>query len=189
MPRMIVPQFQKFPAEGAIIGRLAVGYGSLESVLSSCVGMAKDDIDTVIKVMFRARGETQRIDVADAIGRPLYRALGLEDMFSEAIADMRFCMKIRNQYSHCQWHDDLTGRLCFVDMEEIAKPHAIITDLLGLTFHYLVVDLLTEQEAYFVYVEDCLLFLNYDGRRLRGQFPSHALSKPKKVPRPPLFLP
>jgi hypothetical protein len=188
MAAMIVPEFQTFKEEGIIIGRLLAGYGSLESTLSSCVGMAKHDIDTVIKVMFRARGETQRIDVADAIGRPLYRKLGLANEFSEAIADMRFCLKIRNQFAHCQWHDDNTGRLCFVDMEEIAKPDTFIHDLTALTFNYLTLALLKEQEAYFVYVADCLLFLNYEGRRLAGKPSIPARSKPKKVPKPPLYI-
>jgi hypothetical protein len=188
MPRLIVPQFAQFSAEGEIIGRLTSGYGSLESALSSCVAMGRDDLDMVIKAMFRARGETQRIDIADAMGRPAYKTLGFAGMFSEAIADMRFCLKVRNQFSHCQWHI-AAHRLCFVDMEEIAKEHPIITNFDNLTFHYLDLETLTRQEAYFVYVGDCLLYMNYEGRKLRGQFPSHALVKPKKAARPPLFLP
>lgn len=188
MRRMIVPEFQKFSAEGALIGRLLAGYGSLENALTSCVAMGRDDLDMVVKAMFRPRGETQRIDIADAIGRGSYRDLGFENLFSEAIADMRYCLKIRNQFAHCHWHDDMTGRLCFIDMQEIAIPHAVITNLLSLTFHYVTTPMLEEQEAYFVYVADCLLFLNYDGRRKRGQFPSHALSLPKKMQRPPLYI-
>ncbi len=186
MTRMIVPEFQRFAEEGVVIGRLLAGYGSLESALSSCVAMARDDLDMVLKAMFRARGETQRIDIADAIGRPSYRTLGMETMFSEAIADMRYCLKVRNQYAHCNWHDDLTGRLCFIDMEEIARPHEIIKDLRGLTFHYLDGMLLRDQESYFIYVGDCLLYLNYEGRKKAGKLSTHALSKPPKVARPPL---
>jgi hypothetical protein len=186
---MIVPEFARFSAEGAVIGRLLAGYGNLESALSSCVAMAKNDLNMVLKAMFRARGETQRVDIADAIGRPAYGALNLETMFAEAISDIRYCLKIRNQYAHCQWHDDLTGRLCFIDMEEIAKPNAVITDLLGLTFHYLTPILLTEQEGFFVYVADCLLYLNYEGRLRAGRISNHSRLKPKKVTRPPLRIP
>jgi hypothetical protein len=186
---MIVPQFQKFAAEGVLIGRLLAGYGSVESALSSCVAMGRNDIDMVLKAMFRARGETQRIDIADAIGRPSYRNLRMEAMFSEAIGDMRFCLKIRNQYSHCHWHDDLSGRLSFVDMEEIAKSNAIITIPFNLTFHYLDAQLLTEQEAYFEHIAQCLLYLNYEGRQRAGIISSHAFAKPKKVARPLLYLP
>jgi hypothetical protein len=186
---MIVPEFQRFSAEGAIIGRLLAGYGNLESALSSCVGMARDDIDMVIKAMFRPRGETQRIDVADALGRGAYRALALENQFSEAIADMRFCLKIRNQFAHCQWHDDRTGRLCFVDMQEIAEQNTVIVNLLGLTFHYITVPLLTEQETYFEYVGGCLLFLNFEGQRKVGKISTPPQPIPKKVQRPLPWLP
>jgi len=40
---MIVPEFQKFTAEGVIIGRLLAGYGPLESALSSSVVMVRND--------------------------------------------------------------------------------------------------------------------------------------------------
>jgi hypothetical protein len=123
-----------------------------------------------------------RIEIADAIGRPAYRAVALEPVFSEAVADMRFCLKIRNQFSHCQWHDDLSGRLCFVDMEEIAKSNATITIPFNLTHHYLDTALLIEQEAYFVYVGDCLLYLVYEGRARAGKFASHTRIRPKKYP-------
>ena len=186
---MIVPEFQRFSQEGTLVGRLVVGYGSLESALSSCVAMARDDLDMVLKTMFRTRGETQRIEIADAIGRPSYRALGMETVFSEAIGDLRYCLKIRNQYAHCQWHDDLTGRLCFVDMEEIATPHKIIQDLRGLTFHYLTVELLADQESFFVYVGACLLYLNFEGRRKAGKISTPRHAKPKKAIRPPLHIP
>jgi hypothetical protein len=186
---MIVPEFGTFKQEGVIIGRLVTGYGALESTLSSCIAMGIGDFNVAIKTMFRARGETQRIEIADALGRPAYMDMGLGDMFSEAIADMRFCLKIRNQYAHCQWHDDNSGRICFVDMEDIAKEHAVLTNFLGLTFHYLTPTLLAEQEKYFEYVADCFLFLNYEGRRLAGTISTQIRSRPKKVLRPPLHVP
>jgi hypothetical protein len=111
MPAMIVPQFQKFASEGVLIGRLLAGYGSLESVLSGAVGMLRRDLDMTIKAMFRPRGETQRIEIADALGRQPFSAVGFGNQFSEAIAGTRYCLKIRNQFAHCHWHDDLTGPL------------------------------------------------------------------------------
>ena len=185
---VIVPEFRRFREEGIIIGRLLAGYGSLESALSSCVAMARNDIDMVLKAMFRTRGETQRVEIADAMRRPVFRAIGLENMFSETIGDMRYCLKIRNQFSHCQWHDDGSGNLCFVDMEEIAKSSAVITDLRGLTFHYVELALLILHEAYFIYTADCLLYLNYEGRLRAGTIASHERSRPRKVTRPPLHI-
>lgn len=189
MPQVVVPEFRKFPAEIAIIGRLLAGYGALESALSFCVAAAVGDLDMAVKAMFRPRGESQRVDIADAIGRGAYRKLKMEQRFSEAIADMRFCLKVRNQFAHCLWHDDNSGRLCFVDMQEIAEGNAVINDLLGLTFHYVTVPLLEEQESYFVYVGQCLHFLNFEGRYKQRLIAKTSLKAPKKAQRPLLWLP
>jgi hypothetical protein len=74
-------------------------------------------------------------------------------------------------------------------MQEIAIPNTVITDFRNLTFHYVDVPLLEKQKAYFVYIADWLLYLNYEGRRLAGEFPSHAVPNPKRVARPPLYIP
>ena len=71
--------------------------------------------------MFRVRGETARINVGDALGRQAYDKLGLRTDFELAVSAMRYCLKIRNQYAHCNWYDDRTGRLAFVNVEDIAK--------------------------------------------------------------------
>jgi hypothetical protein len=192
MARLIVPQFHDFPEEAAILGQLLAGYGSLEYALSLCVGMARNDLDMVIKAMFRPRGETQRIQVADALGRAPYRKADLENEFSEAIAGMRFCLKIRNQYAHCQWHTPLEKPLCFIDMQEIAEPNKIIADFNRLTFHYIDATLLAEQEMFFVYVGDCFQFLNWEGRKRAGTVASDTIvipsEMPKKMQRPRLYI-
>jgi hypothetical protein len=110
----------------AIIGRLLSGYGDLEFDLCTCVAEAMDDLDMVLQAMFRARGESQRIDIADAIGRKPYRARNLETQFSEMVAGLHHCRKIRNQFSHCNWFDDKSGALAFIDLESNAKKHTII---------------------------------------------------------------
>jgi hypothetical protein len=189
MPKLIVPGFKKFATEGEIIGRLVMGYGSLENSLTSCIAMGIGNLDTAIKTLFQIRGETRRVNEADKLGLPAYRGLGFEPMFKEAIDDMRYCLQIRNQYAHGFWHEDLTGRLCFVNMEEIATDTAPITDLLGLTFNYIDVPLLIEQEDYFVYVADTFLFMNYEGRKMQRQFAAHAVPRPTKIARPHLYLP
>ena len=93
--------FAKFHDEAAIIGRLLAGYADLEIDLMHCAQVVRDDLDTVLKSMFRARGETVRIDIADAFGRQHYGALGLASEFAMAIGAVRHCLKIRNQYAHC----------------------------------------------------------------------------------------
>jgi hypothetical protein len=72
-PLVVMPAFHRFPNEAAMIGRLLAGYAELEIGLLHCVSVVREDFDAVLKSMFRTRGETRRIDVADALGRQLYR--------------------------------------------------------------------------------------------------------------------
>ena len=183
-----MPVFDRFPQEAALVGKILAGYGEIEFELCSCVAAAQDDLDMVFKAMFRPRGETQRIDIADALGRKRYRASGLEQIFSEAIGDTRYCLKIRNQYSHCTWHDDLTGHLAFVELEEIAAKHEVI-DLRALTTKHLDIHTLTEQHNYFRRVINCLTYLNFEIRRQAGSVTSHPFRVPQKVRRPLLHIP
>src|SRR6266849_11095561 len=81
MSRSILPPFDTFQAEAAIIGKLLAGYTTLEVGLMHCIQVVRDDFDAVLKAMFRARGETQRIDVADALGRHFYHDRGLGTEF------------------------------------------------------------------------------------------------------------
>lgn len=122
MARTILLPFQSpFDKEGAIIGRLLAGYTNLEVGLLHCVQVVRDDFDSVLKAMFRTRGESQRIDIADALGRYYYHDHKLGTKFEMAIGAMRHCLRIRNQYAHCVWWDDRSGKLSFANLEEIAK--------------------------------------------------------------------
>jgi hypothetical protein len=189
MVPMLLAPFATFREEGRFIGRLLLAYGEIENALCSCVAMARGDMDAVIKAMYRPRGEGARVDIADALGRAPYKKHGLETQFSEAIGGVRRCLKIRNQFAHCNWHDDNTGRLSFIDMQEIAEGNAVIADLSHLTLRYLDVPLLLQQEAFFAYVANLLVFLNFEGQKLAGRISSHPYAAPPKVPPPPPYLP
>ncbi len=71
----IMSAFDKFPIEGATIGRLLAGYGELELYLCMCVGEIQADSTMVFKTMFRTHGASQRIDIADAIGRQPFESI------------------------------------------------------------------------------------------------------------------
>jgi hypothetical protein len=64
--------FSKFPTELGLVGHLLLAYGELEFDLMHCVSVVRGDLDAVLKTMDRARGETQRLDIAGALGRPSY---------------------------------------------------------------------------------------------------------------------
>ena len=165
---------QKFPAEAAAVGRLLAGYADLEISLMHCVQMARGgDLDTVLKAMFGSRGETQRINTANTLGKPAYDSVGLGSRFSTAISDMKFCLRIRNCYAHSLWHDANTGYLAFVNLEELAKAPSRVTNLLGLTIRYLDMNILTEQERYLDFVDHSISFLNYESRYLKGDSASN----------------
>jgi hypothetical protein len=93
----MMPAFHRYPKEATIIGRLLAAYPELEIDLLNCVSVARRDFDAVLKAMFRARGETPRINIGDALGRQLYHQKGLGTDFEMAVGAMRYCLKIRNQ--------------------------------------------------------------------------------------------
>jgi hypothetical protein len=189
MGRSILAPFDTFQAEAAIIGKVLAGYTTLEVGLMHCVQVVRDDFDAVLKAMFRARGETQRIDVADALGRYFYHDRGLGTEFEMAVGSVRYCLKIRNQYAHCVWYDDKSGKLAFVNLEEIAKRNDRLPDLTSLTVLHVDAPLLIDQEAYFVYADALLAWTNYEGRLRDGKIRSNPLQKPSPMKQPPMNIP
>jgi hypothetical protein len=120
-----------------------------------CLCGVLGDQDTAVRTLFRTRGEEGRILVADALMRGRYQAAGLGPAFSEAIADMGYCRQIRNQFAHCHWYDSESTGLAFVQLENTAKGHAPVT----LDFRSIGAGILMRQEKYFVYVRNCLFYL------------------------------
>jgi hypothetical protein len=106
-----------------------------------------------------------------------------------AIGAVRYCLQIRNQYAHCNWYDDYSGQLAFVNLEELAKLHVPVADLRSLTVHHVDVSLLQAQEAYFVFADRFVGWLNYEVRRRAGILANNPVPKPKQLTRPPLHLP
>jgi hypothetical protein len=65
-----MPSFLTYSDEAKIIGNLLAGYTDLEVGLLNCIQVVRAfEFDTVLKAMFRVRGETNRIKIADALGR------------------------------------------------------------------------------------------------------------------------
>jgi hypothetical protein len=187
--RSILSPFLKFPDQAAIIGRLSAGYTTLEVGLMNCVQVVREDFDAILKAMFRVRGETARIDIADALGRHFYDDRGLGTEFGMAIGAVRHCLKIRNQYSHCVWSDDNSGNLAFVNVEEISRDNARVVDFQSLTILHVDVPILQAQEEYFVYTDELLAWTNYEGRLGDGKIKTNPLMKPNQIRQPALHMP
>jgi hypothetical protein len=180
---------ERFPDEMRIIGQLLTDYVELEISLMNCVQVVHDDLDGVFKAMFRPRGETKRIDIADGLGRTSYEKWGLGTEFAMAIGAMRHALKIRDQYSHCIWQASV-NELKFGGLEELASDNQPLSDLDDVAFKEITLDLLEEQYAYFVYTDHLLRWVNYEGRALANKITSaNLLSKPEPRAQPDLYIP
>jgi hypothetical protein len=143
--------FVNYPQEGAIIGAILAGYGELDYQCSHCLSSALQDREGAFRAFFRLRGEEQRIEIADALMRAHYEQAELKDKYDTAINGLRWCKKIRNQYSHYHWAGfDKTAGLFFTNMEIPAKLQRG-----EIIFHMRHVDvgLLRKQEEYFDYTQ------------------------------------
>jgi hypothetical protein len=63
-----------------------------------------------------------------------------------------------------------------------------LINLIGVAIHYVDARFLSEQDAYFTYVEDSLVFLNSEGRRAQGES-IRPVPVPKSLARPLLYKP
>jgi hypothetical protein len=180
--------FTKFSDEGIFIGRLLAAYADLELSLFHCVNVTRDDFDTVYKAMFKERGESRRINMADIFGKQNYHNLGLGTQFEMAISSVRYCLKIRNQYAHCIWYDDYSGSLAFANLEEGTESNKIVQDFKELTIRHIDVATLVLQEQYFEYTDTLLAWVNFEGRRAAGKPSMPSQLAPKQLKQPPLYL-
>jgi len=183
--------FNRFPDETARVGRMLASYSILELDLLHCVHMGTGDFDAAMKSMFGKRGETRRINDAATLGKPIYDGLGLGKEFGDGVEALRACLKIRNQYAHCTWWDDLSGQLAFANLEDIADDPALqVSDLGHLPPLHVDLALLREQEGFFDYTDALLAWVNYEGRHRRGLLQSGSVpARPTPQAAPRLHLP
>ena len=183
------PIHTRFPKEMAVIGRLLVDYGELELDLMNCVQVMRGyDLNSVLKTMFRIRGETNRIDIADALGRVPYTSANMTTEFDTVISAMRQCLRIRNRYAHAFWHDPNQGKdLCYVSLEELAKEADEVRDLTALTFFFIDETLLLQQEWFFEYTRALINYVNHQGRFNSGTLRQQIFPLPAAVTPPPFL--
>lgn len=184
----ILRAFQNFPNEAALIGRMLAGYADLEIDLMHCAKSVRGDLDLALKTMFRGRGNAQRIDMADALARQAYQAIGLGQDFERAIGVVRYCLKIRNLYAHCTWWNDNSGQLAFANLEDLARLNVPINDLHGLNVHHVTEPHLQTQFSYFEYADDLLIGVIQEGNRRAGRPAYPGITIPAAVAQPAMFL-
>ena len=176
-------------AEGLIIGTLMAGYGELEMEICGCLITSEYNFDMPVREVFGETGAEKPIERVKKLLKQDYTNAGLFAELSEALADMDYCRKIRNQYAHCQWYWTSKEGLCFVNLEDLAKQSGTIT---GLTKgkRPINVSLLKQQEAFFTYVKFRLrhigdLYKAWDAKKAKGSRPAiHISPKQPKIAQP-----
>jgi hypothetical protein len=136
----------------------------------------------------RSCGETRRINLADAFGRQYYEALGLGTEFAMVIGAARHFLSIRNQFAHSNLYDDHSGKLAVVNLEELAKLNVPVKDPTSLTVHHVDVPLLQDMEAFFIYTDGLIAWVNNEGRYRDKKLNMNPLAKPRQMREPPLHL-
>jgi hypothetical protein len=179
----------EYPEEAAIVGRMLLGYGEIEYVVSLCLENAFADPQTAFRLMFRSRGESQRISIAETILQPLFIAQGLGKHFSETFRAISHCRTIRNQYAHCHLISKLlhtTDDFAFTSFEDAANANG---GEIQFRLRLASKDLLGQQEQYFSLTMDALAYLNDQYQARAKKLPSRNLVMPALPERPPLHNP
>src|SRR3954454_10136682 len=186
---MILAPFKNFPAEDEIIGRLLAGYGELEADLVICVQTPSGNFDSVFKAIFRHRPLTERINEAERLGSAAFNGLKLGNDFNEAIASMRHCLRVRNQYAHSvRGHDPKPWRLAYTDLEDLAKQNATIPDLHTIPPKHVDLQLLQNQDRFFFYTSILLSHLTSESQIRAGKSSRCGFARPRQMLPPPLHI-
>jgi hypothetical protein len=180
------PSLLRFPDEAAIIGRMVVGFGELEVMTCRVAAKANSHPTHVLKMLYSLRSTSARIISARLLMEPHYEAANLAKPQNITMDAVLACLKIRNQYAHCNWAEtDPKAGLFFADLQDSAKRQDWFT-----SWKHVDVPLLAQQEAFFSDVRGALLFLEADLEHNRnGWLGNHGLAEPLVLPEPPLHNP
>ena len=177
--------FEEYPEEGMIVGRLVVGYGELEYDLMLCLSDCVGDIITAVRLLYRIRSESSRLEIADSLLRPYFKKYDLANEYSEVCVALKFCKTVRNAFAHSHWTPTLRG-LFFSDLERAAESK----DGGGMVrIRHIDGAILKQQEEYFVYCQEILNFLHVEAQRRNGLQIEKLYSMPKALQKPLLCTP
>src|ERR1700722_12359280 len=152
------PAFDRHPREGKVVGKLLASFSEIEFAVCRNAGHAAQLPDQINKALYRLRATSSRIAAADAIARPVFRSVGLGEEYLTAYAMVGICLRIRNQFAHCNWADLNDSELFFADLQEAADA----PEGFELMWRHASLDVLMSQEAYFALTMEWLSFLDID---------------------------
>ena len=175
------PALERFPAESEIIGGMVVGFAEPEIMVCNVAGLALNDSDLILKTLYGLRSTSARINTADTLMQPAFRAVGMANEQAKALTAVRYCVRIRNQYAHCNWGNKPAG-LCFADLQKSAKGEEWSPD-----WRHIDVPLLAAQEAYFGHARHLLFYLEHELAVRRGTLQSNPFPVPPEAAPPPEY--
>jgi hypothetical protein len=182
----INPAFDRFPREAHFVGRILACFGEIEFSVCRNAGHASGMPDDAIpKALYRLRATSSRLDAADAIMRPVFALNGLIDEYRIADAGIGHCVRLRNQYAHCNWADNETEGLFFADLQGAAGAEIGFE----LSFRHVDVPLLESQYAFFAYVMEWLSFLDIELGVRTKRLSTLSWPRPLELSPPPLHNP
>jgi hypothetical protein len=111
--------FQFFPKEAKRIGIIIASYGWIEFILAYCTGHAIGGEEHGLRTIFRLNSNEARINTAESLLFPICNRRDHATKLKEAIAAVKHCKSIRNQYAHAHF-EARRGKhgLFFSTMEE-----------------------------------------------------------------------
>jgi hypothetical protein len=182
----INPAFHRHPIEAAIVGRLLSAFGELEFLFIEHARRATaSDRSSFLRAMYRLRATSACIRAADAFIRPVCDRFQLGNEYYTIKKAVDYCLKLRNQFSHCNWVDDpnvVNSGILFIDLEEAFE------DFQDDELHWKPIDrtILTIQEEFFVYTLESLRWLNRELMTRHGILSENNWPKPPVLEPPPL---
>jgi hypothetical protein len=184
MTYRINPAFERFPAEASLVGQILSAFGELEITVCRNAGQALQSFITVMRTLYKLRMTSSRMDVADGLSRPTFAAYDLGADYDSTMIMVRHCLKIRNQFAHCNWADHPTSGLFFADLETSAQ-----NENFEHFFKHIDQPILTEQLEYFRITLEWLEFINHELAVKLGKLSSHVWPRPPAPTQPPLHSP
>jgi hypothetical protein len=178
--------FDRFKQEGDIIGRMILEYGDLEWSLCLLVSHVIEDLDIALKTLYRSRGETQRIDIADALIRNRIKS-EVKQTYETTLAHMRICLMIRNRYAHANWLHAGSDKLCYIDIEELAKSNQPV-DMGNMQLYHLDMETVRDQARFFNEVMQNLQYLCMEIQYLMGTSTTTGFHYVANIARPKMAL-
>ena len=124
MPTAFInPAFRRNPEEAAVIGHILASFGEIELMTCYNTALAHKLFESVMSTLYSIRVTSTRIEVALRLMTPAASTMGLLEEQKTVTPLIWHCLKIRNQYAHCNWADTFGSDdgLYFADLQNSAN--------------------------------------------------------------------